>query len=58
MTPVAVGAVVALTADVVEATSRRMTTSIEARVGDEVVATARFTQVVVDVEPWRASARR
>ena len=58
LAPVAVGATVTLNAEVVEASSRRMLTTVEALVDDDVVATATFTQVVVDVEPWRASARR
>lgn len=57
LVPVAVGATVTLTATVVAATSRRLETKVDVRVGQETVATSRFTQAVVSTQRWRRSAR-
>jgi predicted thioesterase len=56
--PVAVGATVQLRATVIEAGPRRLVTTVDVSVADEVVATASFTQAVVDLDAWRSSARR
>ncbi len=57
LAPVAVGAQVQLSAVVVVATPRRLVTDVESTVRGEVVGTARFTQVVVDLQAWRAALR-
>lgn len=55
--PVPVGAEAVLTATVTEASPRKMVTEVAIHHGGALVATASFTQVVIDLERWQGRTR-